>query len=233
MHRTVKNTNPGSESAGELDFQKLIIAVLERKWVILGCLGGTLLLGLIYILITPKTYSATTVVQVLQEQSKFVNIEDVSTEDLEQVEILKTIETNLASSPLLLGVIDRLKLTPAQLGLKPKPDGSLYTDYELVEALNDQVVVKLMRGTRLINVTDSNTNPLLAQQISGEIVDEYVRINTAQRAGLSSEANKFLLEESDVLQRQVKMAEDDAQAYKDAHPGVALDNSEDFVDQKS
>jgi len=232
MHRTVKNTNPGTESAGEMDFQKLIIAVLERKWVILGCLGGTLLLGLIYICITPKTYSATTVVQVLQEQSKFVNIEDVSSEDLEQVEILKTIETNLTSSPLLLGVIDRLKLTPAQLGLKPKPDGSQFTDYELVQAMNDLVVVKLMRGTRLINVTASNTNPLLAQAISGEIVNEYVRINTAQRAGLSSEANKFLLEESDVLQRQVKMAEDDAQAYKDAHPGVALENSEDFIDQK-
>jgi uncharacterized protein involved in exopolysaccharide biosynthesis len=93
MHRTVKNTNPGTESAGEVDFQKLIIAFLERKWVILGCLGGTLFLGLIYILITPKTYSATTVVQVLQEESKYVNIEDVNTEDLEQVEVLKTIET--------------------------------------------------------------------------------------------------------------------------------------------
>jgi capsular exopolysaccharide synthesis family protein len=232
MHRTVKNTNPGTEPTGELDFQKLIAAVLERKWIILGCLGGTLLLGLIYIMITPKTYSATTVVQVLQEESKFVKIEDVNSEDLEQAEVLKTIETNLTSSPLLLGVIDHLKLTTAELGLKPKPDGSQYTDYELVQALNDNVVVKLMRGTRLINVTASNTNPVLAQQISGEIVNEYVRINTAQRAGLSSEANKFLLEESDVLQRQVKMAEDDAQAFKDAHPGVAVEDSQDFVDQK-
>jgi succinoglycan biosynthesis transport protein ExoP len=232
MHRTVKTTNPGTESTGEVDFQKLIIAFLDRKWVILGCLGGTLLLGLIYICITPKTYSATTVVQVLQEESKYVNIEDVNTEDLEQAEVLKTIETNLTSSPLLLGVIDSLKLTPAQIGLKPKPDGSAYTDYELVQALNDDLVVKLMRGTRLINVTASNTNPVLAQQISGEIVNEYVRINTAQRAGLSSEANKFLLEESDVLKRQVKMAEDDAQAFKDAHPGVAIEDSQDFVDQK-
>ncbi len=129
-------------------------------------------------------------------------------------------------------MIDSLKLTPAQLGLKPKPDGSPFTDYELVQALNDNIVVKLMRGTRLINVTASNTNPVLAQQISGEIVNEYVRINTAQRAGLSSEANKFLLEESDVLKRQVKMAEDDAQAFKDAHPGVAIEDSQDFVDQK-
>ena len=232
MHRTVKNIDPEAEPEGPLDFQKLFFAMLDRKWVILGCLSGTLLLGLIYIIITPRTYSATTVVQVEQEESKFVNIEDVSTQDLEQAEALKTIESNLTSSPLLLGVIDSLKLTPAQLGLKPKQDGSPYTDYELVEALNDNVTVKLMRGTRLINVTASNTDAVLAQRISGEIINEYVRISSAQRAGLSSEANKFLLEESDVLKRQVKMAEDDAQAFKDAHPGVALEDSQEFVDEK-
>ncbi len=232
MPRSKNNGGESSERLGEIDFQRLFDSFLDRKWIILGCLAGTLLLGITYIIITPKTYSATTVVQVEQEESKFVNIEDISTQDLKQAEVLKTIETNLSGSPLLLGVITSLNLTPENLGLKPKPDGTAFTDGEKVEALSNSVYVKLVRGTRLINITASNTNPLLAQQIADQIVKEYVRINTAQRAGLSSEANKFLLEESDVLKRQVQLAEQDAQEFKDQHPGVALENSQAFVDEK-
>ena len=75
----------------------------------------------------------------------------------------------------------------------------------MVEALSNNVTAKLVRGTRLINITASNTNPVLAQKIADEIVKEYARINIAQRAGLSSEANKFLLEESDRLKHQVQI----------------------------
>ncbi len=232
MHKTLKTKSSGTSEPAEMDFEKLLNAFLERKWIILGCLAATLLLGILYILITPNTYSATTVVQVEQEESKFVKIEDISTEDLKQTEILKTIETNFTSSPLLLGVIERLNLTPAILGMKPKTDGSEITDGEKVEALSNQVNVKLVRGTRLINVTASNPSPSLAQKMADEMVKEYVRITTAQRAGLSGEANKFLLEESDVLKNQVRMAEEDAQAFKDAHPDVALENSQEFMDQK-
>jgi len=231
MHQSSKTNSP-PDTSGEIDFQKLYYALLDRKWLVLGCMGGMILLGVLYIIITPKTYSATTVVQVEQAESKFVNIEDISKQDLEQAEVLKTIETNLTSSSLLLGVIDSLKLTPAQIGLKPKQDGTAFTDVEKVEALGDNVTAKLVRGTRLINITASNPSPVLAQQIADEVVKEYARINTAQRAGLSSEANKFLLEESDVLKNQVQIAEQQAQEFKDQHPGVALDNSIDFTDNK-
>lgn len=231
MHLNSKPTNTDSES-GEIDFHKLFYSLLERKWVMLGCLAAMLFLGVVYIVITPKTYSATTSVQVEQEESKFVNIEDINTEDLKQAEILKTIETNLTSSSLLLGVIDTLKLTPVQLGLKPKRDGTAYTDIELVGALDRNVSAKLVRGTRLINITASNTSPALAQTIANEIVKEYARIITADRVGLSGEANKFLLEESDILKHQVQIAEGEAQEFKDQHPGVALEDSHDFVDQK-
>ncbi len=129
-------------------------------------------------------------------------------------------------------MIQSLKLTDDDLGLKPKPDGPAYTDGERVDALNNNVSVKLVRGTRLINITASNRSPALAQQISGEILKEYTRINIAQRAGLSGEANKFLLEESDRLKSQVQIAEQEAQAFKDQHPGVALENSQTFIDDK-
>ena len=232
MKQTFNKAEAGSDADNDIDFRKLLYYALDHKWILLGCLAATLLLGVLYILNTPKTYTATAVVQVEQEESKFVNIEDVNSEDLKQAEVLKTIETNLTSSQLLLGVINTLKLTPANLGLKPKKDGTQYTDAEKVLAFAGSVSAKLVRGTRLINISANSTDPTLAQQIADEIPRQYAVINTEQRAGLSSEANKFLLEECDVLKHQVQIAEQEAQDFKDQHPGVALENSQAFYDDK-
>ena len=229
---TPKRQNQESRpAAAEISFQKLYYSLLERKWIVLSCLAATVLLGVLYIIKTPKTYAATTVVQVEQSESKFVKIEDITTQDLKQAEVLKTIESNLSSSAVLLGIIEDLKLTPQQIGLSPRPEAP-YSDNELVEALDKMVTVKLSRGTRLINITAENQSPSLAQQISDNVVKQYIRVNTAQRVGLSGEANKFLLEEADRLKRQVASAEQEAQTFKDEHPGVALQDSQTFIDQK-
>lgn len=226
-----RSTQGRRPETSEIDFQKLFYALLDRKWVILGCLAATILLGVVYIIKTPKTYAATTVVQVEQSQSKFVKIEDITSQDLKQAEVLKTIEANLSGSSVLLGIIQDLKLTSEQLGMKPRPDEP-YTENELIEGLSRLVKVKLVRGTRLINITAENQSPVLAQQMADEAVKQYIRVNTAQRVGLSGEANKFLFEEAERLKRQVSAAEDEAQRFKDEHPGVALQDSQNFIDQK-
>ena len=230
MNAKLQNQSSRAESA-EIDFQKIYYSLLERKWVILSCLAATILLGLLYIVKTPKTYAATTVVQVEQSESKFVKIDDITTQDLKQAEVLKTIETNLSNSAVLSGIIQDLKLTPEQLGMNPHPEQP-YTDNDLIERLSKMVKVKLVRGTRLINITAENQSPVLAQQICDEVGRQYIRVNTAQRVGLSGEANKFLLEEAERLKHQVAAAEQEAQAFKDEHPGVALEDSQAFIDQK-
>lgn len=228
----VKSQTRGSrQEPAEIDFKKLYYSLLERKWIILSCLAVAILLGILYIIKTPKTYAATTVVQVEQSQSKFVKIEDINTQDLKQAEILKTIEANLSGSAVLLGIVQDLKLAPEQIGMAPRP-GQPYSDNELVEGLSKLVKAKLVRGTRLINITAENRSPVLAQQISEDVVKQYIRVNTAQRVGLSGEANRFLLEEADRLKHQVAAAEREAQAFKDEHPGVALQDSQNFIDQK-
>ena len=80
----------------------------------------------------------------------------MTSEDLKEQEVLKTIEANLVGAELLINVIDRLKLTPEQLGLRPRPELP-YTKEELAAKLYDQVGAKLTRGTRLISVTALNT----------------------------------------------------------------------------
>ncbi len=220
----------GRPEQSDFDFLKLYHSLMERKWILLACICLTVMLGVIYIIKTPKTYAATTVVQVEQSESKFVNIQDITTQDLKQTEILKTIETNLVGSAVLLSVIEDLKLSDEQLRLPPRP--LPYTNNERVDAFSRTVSAKLIRGTRLISIVAENQSPAWAQQISDDIVRQYIRGNTAQRIGISGEANRFLLEEADRLKHQLEAAEAQEQEFKDQHPNVALGDSQNFIDQK-
>jgi succinoglycan biosynthesis transport protein ExoP len=195
-----------------VDARAIFHTILERWWVILLCLLFTLGIGFLYILITPKTYKSTTVIQVEQAPTQLMtNIQDVTTEDLKEQEVLKTVENNLVAGELLINVIDRLNLKPENLKLKPRDPP--YTKEEMADALAEEVTAKLTRGTRVIEVSALNTDPKLAQKISTAVVAEYVRQDMAQRIGVSGEANKFLLEQADTLKKRVSIAEDAAQSF--------------------
>jgi capsular exopolysaccharide synthesis family protein len=223
-------SNEDFEAPSGFDLNAFYHIILERWWLVLLCFLFTMGLGTVYVLVTPKTYKSESVVEVEQGPSKVLNIQDVTSEDLKQDEILKTIEARITSVDDLSNVIDRLSLTPAALGLTRKDPP--YSKEELIVALNEAVTAKLQRGTRLITVSATNTDPKMAQAICAELVAEYIRSDAAERIGISGEANKFLLEQSDQLKQRVSIAEKAAQDFKDAHPGVSLDDTTNFTEGK-
>lgn len=220
----------GSE-ASEFSPVELYLAVRERWWVIAACLAVTCGLALIYIIRTPKTYAAETIVQVEDSERKIVNIQDVSNDDLRATEQLKTIEQNLSSLVVLQGVIDALKLTPAQLGLPPRQDPP-YSPMEMMRKLSDLTTVKLQRGTRLISVTLENTDPALAQKLSSQTIKQFIGAYMEQRVGISDDAYSFLTDERDRLKNQVVQSEKAVQDFKDTHPGLPLDDSQNLTDSR-
>jgi succinoglycan biosynthesis transport protein ExoP len=237
MRETHANSNDDFEGEAAFDLNAIYRTMREKWWLVLLCLLFALGLGIFYIVRTPKTYQSEATVQVEQSPSKILDIQDVTQEDLKEQEVLKTIEARLTSIEDLSNVVERLKLTPAMIGMKPRtppftdenPD---YNPEEIVAALADQVSAKLTRGTRLIVVTAANTDPKLAQKICTALIGEYIRSDMAERAGISGEANRFLLEQADMLKQRVAIAEQAAQDFKDAHPGVVLDEAETSVDEK-
>ena len=231
------NPNEDNEEGAAFDPHAVLLVMREKWWLVLLCMLFTIGLGIFYISVTPKTYLSEATVQVEQSPSKILDIQDVTQEDLKEQEVLKTIEARLTSVEDLSNIINRLKLTPKMLGMKPRTppftdENPHYTPEEIVAALSDQVTAKLTRGTRLIVVTAANQDKRLAQQICTNLIAEYIRSDMAERAGISGEANRFLLEQADMLKQRVSIAEQAAQDFKDAHPGVELDEAETSVDEK-
>ncbi len=218
------------EPASEFDAVAIFHLIRERLWLILGCLAFTCGLGVLYVIRTPKTYEATTVIQVEQAARKIVEIQDVANEDLKANEQLKTIEVGFTNLSLLAGVVERLKLAPEQLGLKPgeRP----YATTDLARALQEATSARLQKGTRLINVTVENGDPELTQRLSEEVVRQFMREFIERRIGIADYASTFLTEEGDRIKQRLANSQAAVQAYKDAHVEISLDDSATLMDSR-
>ncbi len=200
----------------------------EKAWILISCALVGVALGGAYIIRTPKIYAATAEVEVNQEQNKVVNIQNVTSEDLSSLELLKTIEANLWSRALMERVVDKLPLTAENLRLPPNP-AVPYTKTYLAEQLQRAVTVNLIRGTRLIDVTAESPDPALAQAIAGAIVSEYIESNQEYQIGIAGDANKFLTAQAASLEEQLGQSKRALQAYKEEHQAVSLDGAENIT----
>jgi capsular exopolysaccharide synthesis family protein len=231
----MSNSNsPSDESypAGEIDFRAIFFNILERAWIIAIALALTVGAAVIYILKTPKVYEAETVLQVEETARKVVNIQEVANEDLKTTEHLKTIELNLSNQVVLQGVLESLKLTPEQLGLASSSSGEPVTEGRMMRALAGSLSTKLQRGTRLISVKVENPDPELAQKISMQLVREFTHAYLEQRIGISNEASSFLVDERERLRQRVEESEKVVQDYKEANPGLLLDESQNLAESR-
>ena len=225
------STQTSPQDSKSFDFAALLEIIRERWWLVPLCLILSLGLGLLYIILTPKSYVSQTVVEVEQSATKVLNVQDLISEDLKQDQVLKTIEQNLVNGEVLQAVIAQLKLTPSDLGLATRQDGG-YLEGELSDALRKMVSAKLKRGTRLIIVSAESTDPKLARNISATLVAKYIQLNLDQRIGIASQASDYLSEEAIRAKARIDLAEEAAQEYKNAHPGVPLDDTAQFIGDK-
>ena len=203
----------------------------EKAWIIICCVLVGVTLGGAYIMRTPKIYAATAEVEVNQEQNKVVNIQNVTSEDLSSLELLKTIEQNLSSRALMERVVDKLQLNGGHFDLPPNPPEP-YTRTYLAEQLQKNIKVNLIRGTRLIDVTVENRLPGVAQAIAGAIVTEYIASNHEYQIGIATEANQFLSAQAATLQQQLGQSKQALQDYKERHQAVSLDGAENITAAK-
>jgi capsular exopolysaccharide synthesis family protein len=222
---------PSSGEGINIDLAAYYHLLREKAWIIITCVLVALALGGAYLIRTPKIYASTAEVEVNQQENKVVNIQNVTSEDLSSLELLKTIEQNLASRALMQRVIEKLQLTPKHLGLSPNPPVP-YTEAYLAEQLQKSVTVTLIRGTRLIAVTAESTDASLAQTIAATIVSEYIESNQEYQISVATQANKFLSAQAATLQQQLAASKQALQAYKEQHQAVSLDGAENITDAK-
>ncbi len=216
----------------KFDFGYLFRLLLSRAWVIILVILLTLSAAIVYLIQAPKIYESRAVIQVQQEAQKVTNIQDINQEDYKQADALKTVEQNLLSDTLLLRVVKANGLDKDPEFAPPRKDGSSYSDIELAEHFKSKLSVLLRRGTRLIDVTVEDKDPIRAQQLAQSMIKEFEDQNFAQNSSDSKAANDALIQEADRLKEKLHKSDQAVQQYREDHHAVSLEEKQNIVVEK-
>ena len=228
--------NPGRRMPqfdGDLiDFHRLANLLRAKALIIATVICVTFLVAVGYIAFAPKIYVSRAVIQVPQETRKVFNISDESGDKPETLDYLNTVVQAFTSRNLMLRVIKTTGLGKDPGFAPPRKDGSPYTAIELANRMAEKVEISVRRGTRLVDVTVSDKNPQMAQELAVAFVKEFLRESFEQRRGLSRLANEFLQEEEQQLKAKLEQAESKLQAYRMENKAVSLEERQNIIVEK-
>jgi capsular exopolysaccharide synthesis family protein len=210
------------------DFRHLCRLIKNKSRIILLSTLVCLSLAAAYLCTATRIYSSRAVIYVEQRDKKVVNIQAVDAEDLEAMEVMKTVEQSLGTDEMMLRVIkaNHLDALPEFGGGDP---ANPPTQDQLIKGLNKRVSIKVRRGTRLIDIITKDKDSKLAQVLAQSFVDEYLHLDTDQRTGTSSMANVFLIHEADRLKSSLETSERTLQTYREEHNALSLQDSQNIV----
>jgi succinoglycan biosynthesis transport protein ExoP len=208
-----KPPSPAASLDG-IEFQEILHVLLEKVWLIVICIIGGGALGGAYITRSPRIFASREVIQVEQQAPKVINIQEVTPEELQSNDIVKTIEQNLVS----LTLFDRV----AKENNLPGDGGQLV----------GRVTAKIRLGTRLIDIIAEDQQPEMAQKIAHSVVKEFVRMNLETRTVSTEAAGDFLIAEAQRLKAKLEKSEQALQSYKEQTQAVSLEDRQNITVEK-
>jgi capsular exopolysaccharide synthesis family protein len=231
MTNQANNPNPQPNAPEfNFDFRKYYHLLLHNLWLIAVVTGLIVLAAAAWVMRQPKIYASHALLQVEQEEQNVVNMQDVQSEKLDSDDYLKTIEGALENRTVLLNVVNLAKLRDDPHFAPKGPKA--YSDDEVVTMMNAKVDAKLKRGSRLIEVTVEDQNPVKAQSLTDMLVAEFLHEYFDQRFSLSQVANQYLVDQSATLKAKLEQAEMKLQDYKEKYNAVSLEDSQNITIEK-
>lgn len=214
------------------DYREFLHLLREKSWIVVLALAlGGLTAGVL-IYRTPKIYQSRVVLEVEAQMDRIAPVEEVRSMNLQSLEQLRTIEQNLRARSLLLRIARATDLVHNSNFLPPSEDGKPYSEDAIVNVLSTEVNAVVRRGTRLIDVFVTHTDPRIAQMIADAVGVEYIKQSIEKRGGNARFAYNFLLEESEKLKKKVTISENALQAYREANGSMSFDERANIVDGK-
>jgi capsular exopolysaccharide synthesis family protein len=214
---------------GGVDFSQFFTVLREHLWliVLLTIVGG--LGGLGYVARMPRTYLATTVLQINNQPLKLLAFEGVQPAAQGIPEAADAIVAGVKHRSFLHHVVAANKLTTDPLFLPPLPDGQPYSADAAVDALMGSIAVVARRGTPYIEVSAMHADPSTAARLADALATEWRKQEVARRSQSSSSGLSFLFEKAEKIKAELEGHEKARNEYT-AKPGnESLDQRQDVV----
>ena len=220
----------------ELEFQEIATALFRRRYLIaiIALLG--LLVGLAAALCTKHTYNATATVEFAQPNGRAFGLDDPSynASDLSTLELLntelKTQQSEITDDATALAVIKQLHLDrqapfaiPDHLSSKDPLsherglplDQAPYQRERVIRLFRRNLSVDVVKGTRLLNISFSDTDPQRAAQVANAVVSASIEETTGRHSTAFSQVTSWLTDQLTSLKQRVEDSQKRAEAYED------------------
>ncbi len=198
---------------------------LRWKWVILGAIVASLLIGLVATLMMTPQYTATATIEISREGDKVTKIEgverDTSAADLE---FYQTQYGLLKARSLAERVARELKLSDDPkffATFKAKPSGAVPNQAvgrlaaagadqrvrQAADALLAHVTITPVRASRLAQISFTSPDPALSTRIANAWGQQFIESNLARRFDSTAYARKFLEDRLEQLRVRLEESE--------------------------
>ncbi|MEY4241832.1 MAG: hypothetical protein RJA14_1528, partial [Pseudomonadota bacterium] len=209
-----------------LDIASYWRLALKYRFLIIGCFLGTIVVGATLTLLTTPIYTAQATLQIDRETARIIDSEDVAPREnmMQGEEFFQTQYGLLRSRSLAERVIESLGLARSNdaleaLGVEaPEAGGSAATQASLrraaaLKALQENLSVSPVRGSRLVAVGYDNPNPVLAARVANGFAENFIQSNLDRKFESSSYAREFLEERITQTKDRLESAERQLVAY--------------------
>ncbi|RYE36294.1 MAG: hypothetical protein EOP21_14980, partial [Hyphomicrobiales bacterium] len=188
-----------------LDLASYWRLALKHRYLIAGCFLGALVIGATITLLMTPIYTAEATLQIDREAARVIDSEDVTpSENLVQgEEFFQTQYGLLRSRSLAERVIESLGLASSNQALEalgaeePEAGGTAATQAArrkaaALKAIEDNLGVSPVRGSRLVSVSYDNADPAIAARIANGFAENYIQSNLDRKFESSAYARQFL-----------------------------------------
>ncbi|MDP3803001.1 GumC family protein [Brevundimonas sp.] len=199
---------------------------LKYRFLIIGCFLGALVIGATLTLLMTPIYTAQATLQIDREAARVLDTEDVVPREnmMQGEEFFQTQYGLLRSRSLAERVIESLGLASSNealeaMGVAPPEVGgtaaaqAAHRRAAALGALQNNLSVSPVRGSRLVAIGYDNPNPVVAARIANGFAENFIQSNLDRKFESSSYAREFLEERIAQTKERLESAERQLVAY--------------------
>ncbi len=209
-----------------VDFAAYWRLALKFRFLILGCFLGALVIGATLTLLMTPIYTAQATLQIDREAARVLDTEDAAPREnmMQGEEFFQTQYGLIRSRSLAERVIESLGLASSNealeaLGIEaPEARGTAAAQAArrrsaALSALQGNLSVSPVRGSRLVAIGYDNPNPVVAARIANGFAENFIQSNLDRKFDSSKYAREFLEERIAQTKERLESAERQLVAY--------------------
>ena len=219
----------------ELEFDEVWSALIRRRKIIVAFTVLGLFIGLLTALLTKHSYNATATVEFAQPNSRAFGLDDPSynASDLSSLELLntelKTQQTEITDDATALAVIQQLHLAtrtpfaiPDDISSKSPLsrerglplDRAPYQRERVIKLFQQKLSVDVVKGTRLLNITFTDSDPVMAATVANAVVTASVDQTSGRHSTAFLQVSSWLTDQLASLKQRVEDSQKIAEEYE-------------------